>query len=426
MTRHGAILLALAALLALPAAAAGQGKLRLRTVASGLAYPVAAAAPPANRHDLYVGDLAGRVFLIRDGRRRQVPFLDIRSAIGRPRPMSEEGFFSLVFAPDFRRSRRFYVSYSSTARTQRVDEWRANRAGTAVVPGSRRNLLDLPHPEPHHFGGDMHFGRDRKLYISVGDGAADHGTPQQGVLAQDLSSLHGKILRIDPRPTRTAPYRVPRGNPFARTRGARPEIWAYGLRNPWRFTIDTRRGDLIIGDVGDEQREEVDWLRGRRAGRGANFGWPCREGAIPFHHAPPGCRAPNAVAPVFDYGHFDDDRRPTVRPGQRVHPAGRGGVHAAHMTHGCTGSIAGGHVVRDPQLGRLRGRYVFGDHCAGWLLEARRRGRRAIVHGLRQIAPGDLVSFAQDGCGRLYVVQLVSGKVKRLQRARSRCVRALR
>ena len=420
------MLLALAALLALPAAAAGESGLRLRTVAGGLVFPVAAAAPPANPHDLYVAERAGRLFLVRDGRRLPEPFLDIRSAIGVPRARSEEGFESLVFAPDFRTSRRLYVTYSTTARTQRLDEWRANAAGTRVVPGSRRPLLELPHPEPHHYGGDMHFGPDRKLYIAIGDGAADHGTARQGVLAQDLSSLHGKILRIDPRPRGSAAYRIPRGNPFVRRRGARPEIWTLGVRNPWRFSIDTRSRDLIVGDVGDEQREEVDWLRGRRPGRGVNLGWPCREGAIPFHHAPPACRAPNAVAPVFDYAHFPDERRPTVRPGQRVLPPGRAGVHAAHMTHGCTGSITGGHVVRDPQLGRLRGRYVFGDYCAGGLLEARRRKGGVIVRGLMRTAPDELVSFAQDGCGRLHLVYIVAGEVKRLQRARSRCVRTLR
>jgi hypothetical protein len=284
----------------------------------------------------------------------------------------------------------------------------------------------LPHPEPHHYGGDMHFGRSGNLYLSTGDGATHHGTPRQGAQAQDLSSLHGKILRIDPRPARGAAYRIPKGNPFARTPGARPEIWAYGLRNPWRFSIDLRRGDLIVGDVGDAEREEVDWLAGPRAGRGANLGWPCREGAIAFHHAAPGCSAPGATAPAFDYAHFPESNLPTVVPGRRVYPPRPANVHAAHMENGCTGSVTGGYVVRDPQLGRLRGRYVFGDFCAGGLLQARRRGTRAIVHGLMQSSRLELASFGQDGCGRLYVVHIVSGKVKRLQRARSRCMRPLR
>jgi hypothetical protein len=414
-------LIALGAILALaaPVAAHGSSRLRLKTVVHGLSFPTALAAPARNRHDIYVGERAGRVVLVRDGHRRKRPFLDLRTVVSRPHANSEDGFLSLAFAPGFAKNRRLYVSYSTRHDTERLDEWRANRSGTHVVSGSRRKLLELPHPEAHHYGGDLHFGPDGYLYVSVGDG----GESTHGVRAQDLSSVFGKILRIDPRRASDgAPYRIPPGNPFAGTPGARPEIWLYGVRNPWRFSF-TPRGDLIVGDVGEQQREEVDWLRGPHAGRGANLGWACREGSIAFEHAAPDCSAPGALSPSFDYSHFAQKHPPTVKPGRRVRPPAAG-HRAPESAVGCTGAVTGGYAVRDPQLRRYRGRYVFGDYCAGTIYYAARASSgRLRVYGLRQDARFALVSFGEDGCGRLYAVHITEGTVKRLQYRRSRCVK---
>jgi glucose/arabinose dehydrogenase len=381
------LLLAFVLLAAVPApTAAAEKAVRLHPVARGLRFPVLATAPRGDRHDLYVAERRGRVLLFRHGKRRRRAFLDVRSAVSKPVGGGENGFLSLAFAPH---SRLLYVSYSTRRGTERVEEWRANRSRTHVVAGSRRTLLDLPHPDLHHYGGDLHFGPDGHLYVSVGDGGEG-----QGANAQDLSNLYGKILRIDPRPSGYLPYSIPPGNPFA----ARPEIWLYGVRNPWRFSF-APGGDLVIGEVGEQQREEVDWLAD---GRGVNLGWPCREGSIPFS----GCTAADALDPSFEYSHFDQNHPPRPRPGTRIRrPAP--GHRAPEMPGGCTGAVTGGYVVR--------GAYTFGDYCAGMLYRAHRNGSgRLTVRALRRFPRFGLVSFGQDGRGRLLTVDTLDGRVDRL------------
>jgi hypothetical protein len=235
--------------------------------------------------------------------------------------------------------------------------------------------------ESNHNGGLLLFGPDGRLYIGTGDGggAGDrHGSIGN---AQDLSSPLGKILRIDPRRSGSRPYTVPASNPFVGRSGARPEVYSYGLRNPWRFSFDRRTGDLAIGDVGQGAWEEISFVR-RGDGRGANFGWRPFEGNARFAE---GERAPGHVRPVITLSHGDGN---------------------------C--SVTGGVVVRDRRV-PIRGRYVFGDFCKGEILSAKLRRPRA--RGLRRtgLQVDGLSSFGEDARGRVHVVSL-NGPVFRLAR----------
>jgi glucose/arabinose dehydrogenase len=292
----------------------------------------------------------------------------------------EQGLLSIAFPPDHRRTGRFYVYFTDREQQQRVVEYRRSTPDRADA-GSGRLVLRMADPEPNHNGGNMQFGPDGLLYIATGDGggADDRHGPRGN--AQDLGSLLGKLLRIDPRATAGAPYRVPGSNPFAGRDGARGEVYSYGLRNPWRFSFDRSTGDLSIGDVGQDQVEEIDFVR-RGRGRGANFGWRPLEGR---RRNVAGESAPGAIGPVI----------------QKTHASGW-----------C--SITGGYVVRDPGLRALRGRYVYGDFCRGQIRAATlrpsgARGDRSL--GLRTIE--SLASFGEDARGRIYVVSL-AGPVYRL------------
>ena len=339
--------------------------------------PLYVTAPPGDRRRVMVVEQPGRVILVRDGRRLARPFLDIRSRVTSG---GEQGLLGLAFAPDYAKSGRFYVYYTRRDGRQAVSAFRRSTADVAGA-GSERPVLVMKDPESNHNGGQLNFGPDGMLYVGTGDGGGagdQHGTRGN---AQNLGSLLGKILRIQPTPGATRPYRIPAGNPFVGRRGARPEVWAYGLRNPWRFSFDRATGDLTIGDVGQDEVEEVDFMA-RGKGSGANFGWRPFEGDRRFTDE----AAPGAVPPVITKDHD------------------RGWC-----------SITGGYVVRDPQLPALAGRYLYGDFCRGQLWSARLRTGSARgdapVAGLPVVE--QLSSFGQDARGRIYVVSL-AGRVSRL------------
>ena len=234
--------------------------------------------------------------------------------------------------------------------------------------------------ESNHNGGLLLFGPDDLLYVGTGDGGGGGDRHGRRGNAQNLGSLLGKLLRIDPRAAAGRPYRVPDDNPFTGRSGARGEIYSYGLRNPWRFSFDRATGDLTIGDVGQNEFEEIDFVR-RGEGRGANFGWRPFEGRARYTE---GESAPGHVRPVIVRNHSDGN---------------------------C--SITGGVVVRDPRLTGLRGRYVFGDYCKGRIESARLSPGRA--RGMRRTSlevPG-LSSFGEDAQGRVYAVSL-GGPVYRI------------
>jgi glucose/arabinose dehydrogenase len=357
---------------ATPSAARG---VRLKKVAEFDA-PLYLTSPPGDRSRQFVVEQGGRVMVVRDGRKLGTPFLDIRDQVTAG---GEQGLLSVAFAPDYAQSGLFYVYFTDKSGQQRIVEYHRRDADRAD-PGSARLVLRMADREVNHNGGLLLFGPDDLMYVGTGDGGG--GGDRHGRLgnAQDLGSLLGKILRIDPRAGGGRPYQVPDDNPFVGRAGARGEIYAYGLRNPWRFSFDPRTGDLTIGDVGQNAWEEIDFVR-RGKGRGANFGWRPFEGRARYA---PGESAPGAVRPVI----------------VRSHRAGN-----------C--SITGGVVVRDRALAGLRGRYVFGDFCKGRVESARLSPGRA--RGVRRtsLKVGSLSSFGEDAQGRVYAISL-DGPVYRI------------
>jgi glucose/arabinose dehydrogenase len=323
----------------------------------------------------FVTERAGRIRVVRDGRVLEQPFLDISESVSTD---GESGLLSMAFAPDYESSRRFYVYYVDKGGTIRVDGYRAapdepDRAD----PDSRTSVIRVNHTRDNHKGGQLQFGPDGYLYAGFGDGGGQ-GDPDRN--AQDLSQLLGKLIRIDPRPE--GGYDIPEDNPFRDRPGARPEIFAYGLRNPWRFSFDRETGDLVIADVGQEEVEEVDFVASRGDGPagGQNFGWSAFEGSRPFN---------DLSAP----GHL----RPTL---EKVRDDGY-----------C--SIIGGYVVRDESLGAAwDGRYVYGDLCEPELQRAELSSGGSGTEG-SGVAVAQLVSFGEDGRGRVYAISL-NGPVYRL------------
>ena len=254
----------------------------------------------------------GTIKVIDDGKTLSKPFLDISEKVNTG--YVEQGLLSLAFAPDYRRSGLFYVYYTGAGGDNHVAEFRRSAGNPLVAdPGSERNVLTIEHSEnDNHNGGLLLFGPDRKLYIGLGDGGGA-GDPHRN--GQSLSTLLGKILRIDPSAQGGKPYGIPKDNPFVGRGGARPEIFEYGLRNPWRFSFDPKTGALLIGDVGQDQFEEVDYLpRGEQSG--ANLGWSAFEGPARFNDDQ---QAPGAVKPIFSYGREERllDHRRLRRPRPR-------------------------------------------------------------------------------------------------------------
>jgi glucose/arabinose dehydrogenase len=345
--------------------------------------PVYVTAPPGDTRRIFVVEQGGTIRVVRGGKRLSRPFLDLRAKVTSG---GEQGLLSMAFAPDYARTRRFYVNYTDRSGTQSVVEYRRSKASRdrALTTGARL-VLRYDGIEPNHNGGLLLFGPDRLLYMGTGDGGGANDQHGARGNAQDLGSLLGKILRIDPRPTGAAPYSVPSGNPFAGRAGARGEIYSYGLRNPWRFSFDRATDDLVIGDVGQNAIEEVDFAAKDRAS-GANYGWRPFEGS----ERTPGITArelaPDAVAPVLELSHTDGN---------------------------C--SITGGYVVRDKSVPALYGRYVYGDFCKGRLRSAKlspgSASDDAAVPGVATI--DQLSSFGEDARGRVYATSL-SGPVYRL------------
>jgi glucose/arabinose dehydrogenase len=339
------------------------------------------AQPKGDTGRLFVVEQAGKIVVLRNGKPLSTPFLDISRLVS---CCGEQGLLGLAFAPDYSTSGRFYVDYTDVNGDTRVVEYRRSRSNSNVADASTaRIVLAQPQPQANHNGGHIVFGPDQMLYIGLGDGGAGndpHGPIGNG---QNLDTLLGKILRIDPRQSGTNPYTVPASNPFVGKAGARPEIWAWGLRNPWRFSFDRKTGGLAVGDVGQNQIEEIDWSPAPQRGRGVNYGWRPFEGTrVNF----PGETAVGAVPPVIQYSHGSD---------------------------GC--SVTGGYVIRDPRLTALAGRYLYGDFCSGKLWTANMRSGRlaAKVRGTLAFKVPLLASFGEGADGRIYLVSL-GGRVSRL------------
>ncbi len=278
--------------------------------------PLLVTAPPGDERRIFVVEQTGRIRLLVGGKRVRRPFLDLRADVTAG---GEQGLLGLAFAPDYARSGRLYVYFTARNGSQKVQEFRRSRgSANRAAKSSRRQVMSMADPYPNHNGGHLAFGPDGLLYIGTGDGGAG-GDPENR--AQNLESPLGKLLRIDPRRRGSSPYRSPRSNPFV-GRPGRNEIYAYGLRNPWRYSFDRRGGDLYIGDVGQDSVEEIDFAA-RGQGRGRNFGWSCFEGRRRFESSR---SCPNAVPPILEYDRSGgecsvDGRRRVARP-RRARPRG--------------------------------------------------------------------------------------------------------
>jgi hypothetical protein len=342
----------------------------LETVVEGLDFPVWLTAPPGDPR-LFVVEKDGRVVIVAGGAVLPTPFLDLRGQVSTG---SEQGLLSLAFHPDFAANGRFFVNYTDPAGDTRVVEYRVSPADPdRVDPGSARVVLAIEQPFSNHNGGLVLFGPDGMLYVGMGDGGSG-GDPQGN--GQNLGTLLGKILRIDV--DGGQPYASPDDNPFVDTAGARPEIWAYGLRNPWRFSFDRETGDLYVADVGQNRIEEVNAVRG--AGPGLDYGWNVMEGSECFGSA--GCDREGLTLPVAEYDHGD----------------------------GC--SVTGGYVYRGAAIPDLRGTYLYSDYCSGFVRGFRfANGHAGDERRFAELEPADhsVASFGEDAAGELYVLTAGGG-----------------
>lgn len=354
---------------------------RWEPLATGLAEPVHAAAPPGDAR-LFVVERRGRVRVVKAGALLPQPFLDLGAEVGSAG--QEEGLLSIAFHPQFTSNGRCFVYYTDVAGDLVLAEFVVPGATPDVAdPASRRVLLAIPHPgQSNHNGGQLAFGLDGFLYVGVGDGGG-RGDPDGS--AQDTSVLLGKLLRLDV--DGAPPYAIPPGNPGF----AAPEVWAFGLRNPWRFSFDRATGDLYVGDVGQSDWEEIDFQPAGAAG-GRNYGWNLMEGdGHCFGGAD--CSAPGLglVRPIAEYPTAD----------------------------GC--AVTGGFVYRGAAVPALAGTYLYADYCTGEVLSLRMSGGRATGQADLSAALGGalplLSSFGEDGAGELLAVQLDSpsgGRVLKL------------
>jgi glucose/arabinose dehydrogenase len=341
-------------------------RVRLVQIAQ-LDQPLALAVRPGD-DSFYVAERTGRVRRVsREGDVAPEPVLDLSAEVSQG---VEQGLVGLAFDP---RGDRLYVGFTDLTGDSRILEYAFD--GRRAVASTRRQLLFVDQPQEWHNNGQVIFGPDGLLYLGFGDGGPVRESEHR---SQDLGTLFSKVLRIDPRPTADAAYRVPDDNPFVGREGARPEVWMYGLRNPWRFTFDRATGDFWVGDVGDLRWEEVDVLAAGKAG--ANFGWDAMEGRHPRPTPPdPTPPPPDHVLPVFEYEHV----------------SGR-----------C--AVIGGYVYRGRLAPELQGAYLFGDLCDGTIMALRRVNGEAEAQDLGIIAER-LTSFGEDADGEVYVMSQEGG-----------------
>jgi hypothetical protein len=336
--------------------------------------PISVTAPPRDSSRVFVVERPGRIQVLKGGTRLGRPFLDISGVVDQA---GERGLLSMTFAPDYASSGRFYVYMVARQPLGEIQirEYKRSAANADRAEPSGRIVFRATHnEESNHNGGQVEVGPDGYLWFATGDGGGGDDVHNH---ARDLASPLGKVLRIDPRPGNAGSYGIPANNPFGSA------VWAYGLRNPFRFSFDRGSGDLWIGDVGQGAREEVDRATASGGlGRGGDYGWACREGTVA---GPKSCTVSSSyIAPVFDYD-------------------SGAGTHA----------VTGGYVVRDPGLPTLLGRYVYVDFYTGDIRSFAPADARTTdaPTGLTQTS---VASFGEDACGHLYVASL-EGTVQRIQ-----------
>jgi glucose/arabinose dehydrogenase len=353
---------------------------RLVEVTSGLSRPVYVTHAGDGSNRLFVVEQTGRILIVQGGNVLQTPFLDVSGLIS-PEALqnkyTERGLLGLAFHPDYSKNGLFFIDYTDLNGNTVVARYMVSATDpNQADPSSAVPILSVEQPYSNHNGGDLVFGPDGYLYIALGDGGSA-GDPQGN--GQNLGTLLGSILRVDVNNTET--YRIPPDNPFVDNVSARPEIWAYGLRNPWRFSFDRQTGELVIGDVGQDKWEEINVQPASSKG-GENYGWNIMEGMHPYS----GVAAPaDLVMPVLEYGH----------------DAGR-----------C--SVTGGYVYRGSAMPDLEGYYFYGDWCTGTVWAAQHDSAGVWQTTISLESGRKISSFGEDETGELYLVDY-AGTVLRLE-----------
>jgi len=347
---------------------------RLQQVAAGLSSPLYLTAPAGDPR-LFIVEKTGRIRIVKDGVLLEAPFLDLSAWVSAG---SEQGLLGLAFDPEYATNGRFVIHYTDLPGNTVLSRFQVSTDPDVADPVSEQLILGVVQPFFNHNGGQVAFGPDGFLYLGLGDGGGGGDPLGNG---QDLSDLLGSILRIDVRAGDR--YTVPADNPFVGSPVALPEIWSYGLRNPWRFSFDRANGDLYIGDVGEVQREEIDVSTAADgAGRGVNYGWNVMEGFQCFQVS--GCDRTGLTLPVLEYSHQE----------------------------GC--SITGGYVYRGSAIPDLQGHYFYADFCQGWVRSLRYAG--GVVTDQASwptlIPGGPILSFGEDSAGELYILQAGGGVFK--------------
>ncbi len=356
------------------------GRLTFQSVAGGLAQPVFVGNAGDGTGRLFVLERAGRIRIISSaGALQAAPFLDIASLVGDS--SSEQGLLGLAFHPGYSGNGRFFVAYTDNAGSVVLARYLVSSDPSVADPSSAQVLLTVAKPFSNHNGGMLAFGPDGYLYLGIGDGGGG-GDPNN--YAQDRTTLLGKILRLDV--DSASPYAIPAGNPFVGDSdpAVRGEIWAFGLRNPWRFSFDRSRGDLYIGDVGQGSREEVDFQPAGSSG-GQNYGWRAMEGSLCYNPAT-GCATSGKVTPIAEYD--------------------------THSAGSC--AVTGGYVYRGTSSAAMRGVYLFGDYCSGRIWGVAQQTPGAFASTLLVDTGYTISSFGEDQSGELYLTDYAAGAVVRI------------
>lgn len=365
----------LACLVALAAGAApmaaSQRALELEPVATGFQLPLQVLSAPGDHERLFVVEQGGLVHIVRDGVIEPRPFLNIS---GGTTAFIEQGLLGMAFHPDYDQNGWVFVHYTNLNGHTRLDRFTVDANDPDKVdPSTRVKILQVQQPDFNHNGGTIAFGPDGYLYLGLGDGG---GAGDPGNRAQDGSTLLGKILRLD---VSVAPYRIPPSNPFVGNPTVEDEIWAIGMRNPWRFSFDQETGDLWIGDVGEASWEEVNF-EPAGSGGGLNYGWRIMEGPD-CHNPSTGCNQTGLTLPLYSMAYGGTPFR-------------------------C--SVIGGFVYRGEEMATMQGRYFFGDYCSGEVFSMRRDANGQVVDFVNheaELGPiGQISSFGEDAAGELYVV----------------------
>jgi glucose/arabinose dehydrogenase len=373
-------LLPLAIAIFIPLAAAQEDEITTTRIAAGIAIPTSLSSPPEDPSRLFVTSAANGVRIIKDGDLLPTPFLDMSAIL----TQNNEGLSCLAFHPDYATNGKFYITFMDASDTSHLMQYQVSSDPDLADPDSGVDLL-TPQLQPNlvHNWNCLAFGPDGMLYASFGDGGPNDDPNNE---AQDLNSLFGKILRLDV--DAPAPY-IPANNPFVGLPNHREEIWAYGLREPWRISFDSLTGDLWIGDVGQGHWEELDFQPASSAG-GENYGWRCKEGSHCTSIAGCGCDDPTAIDPIYDYDHLDGK---------------------------CC--VIGGHVYRGAALPELQGCYFFADFCSGQIWSLRYDGsqvsdlrdRTAELANQEGHAIDLITSFGVDALGELYILDKTSSEI---------------